>query len=62
MVANKVVGLLCVDGILEENLANIGGMLSAHFQNVFSTYPLSKSIFTTKDSYFGVVTHKFPLR
>ena len=61
MVADKVVGIRRVDGTLEENPTKIEGMFSAHFQNIFSAYPLSKLVLTAGDAYFGVVTHKVSL-
>ena len=60
MVADKVVGLRRVDGTLEENPTKIEGMFSAHFQNIFSAYSLSKLVLNARDAYYGV-THKVSL-
>ena len=60
MVADKVVGLCRVDGTLQENPTKIEGMFSAHFQNIFSAYSLSKLVLTARDDYCGVA-HKVSL-
>ena len=48
-------------GSLEENLANILGMFSDHFQNIFVAYPMTYSILDSSNARYKVVPHKVPI-
>ena len=58
MIAHRVLGLHRGDGSLEEDLANIQGMFSDHFQNIFCPYLLTDTMVTPIYSCYKVVPNK----
>jgi hypothetical protein len=55
VVVNRVLGLHRVNGYLVEDLAKVKGMISSHFQNIFSPYALTDGVVVSKDACYRVV-------
>jgi hypothetical protein len=57
-IANKVLDLHRVDGYLVEDLGEVKGMFSFHFQNIFSPYALTNGVVVTRDACCMIFPHK----
>lgn len=58
---DRVIGLCRVDGSLDENPTNIQGMLSDHFQKIFSANPMTNTIFDARNYCLKMVPHNISI-